>query len=179
MKLSNKHKTIFFWTIVFVVVTMTLYLFITTFFTNIHSATKGPVHWHADFEILICGEKQELPEAEFLENKIGTQALHHHNDYRIHVEGTVKELEDVSLDAFFHAIGGDIGETYISLLQEDGTVEHWQNGDYCPNGKKGIVNAFVQQGDSTEWKEIEDIPSYIISPEVDVPPGDRIKIVFE
>lgn len=177
-KLREQTKLFLFWSIVVLVSVGTLYLVVHTFYYNILSETNGPVHWHADFELWICGEKQTLPTSQFPSNKIGTPLLHHHNDYRMHIEGTVFSWEEVTLRAFFDAIGGTLGQTYIGIPQEDGSLKYLQNDDYCGK-KQGKLHLYVQKGDVENWMEIEEIPTYIISPYADVPPGDRLKLVFE
>ncbi len=177
-KLREQTKLFLFWSIVVLVSLSTLYLVAHTFYYNIFSETNGPVHWHADFEIWICGEQQTLPSSQFPSNKVGTPLLHHHNDYRMHIEGTVFSWGDVTVGSFFDAIDGTLGQTYIGIPQEDGSMKYWQNGDYCGK-KQGMLHLYVQKGDAETWEEIEEIPSYIISPYADVPPGDRLKLMFE
>jgi hypothetical protein len=177
-KQSKHEKHILFWSIVVILGSATLYLAAYTLTTTLLSVTNGPVHWHADFEIWICGEKQLLPESKGLSGKIGSSLLHHHNDYRIHIEGAVMDYEDIMLAQFFQDIGGSLAQNYIGIPQEDGSVAYWQNGDSCPSGEKGTLRLYVQRGFSEEWEEAGEIPSYIISPYADVPPGDRLKLVF-
>lgn len=177
-KASTATKKFLFWSIVAVVGSATLYLGTYTIIVNMTSETEGPVHWHADFEIWICGEKQILPESIGIENKIGTGSFHHHNDYRIHIEGVVMHLEDVTLGKFFEAVGGVLTENTLGIPQEDGTVVSWKNGDRCSDGSKGTVSVLVQKGDNDKWMPVEEFPDYVISPESDVPPGDRLKIIF-
>src|SRR3989338_7665363 len=79
------------------VVFVTFYAAGATVYQNHISETKGPVHWHADFEIWNCGEQVNLLDPTGLTNRIGTPLFHEHNDARIHVEGTLRAKEDVSL----------------------------------------------------------------------------------
>ncbi|MEK6867760.1 MAG: hypothetical protein AABX98_02965, partial [Nanoarchaeota archaeon] len=177
-KQSKQEKYILFWSMVLILSIATLYLAAYTLTVTLLSVTNGPVHWHADFEVWICGEKQFIPESTGLSGKIGSSLLHHHNDYRIHIEGAVMDYEDIMLAQFFQDIGGSLGQNYIGISQEDGSVAYWQNGDYCPDGKEGMLRLYVQRGFSEEWQEVAEIPSYIIGPYADVPPGDRLKLVF-
>lgn len=177
-KHSKHEKHILFWSMVVLLGCATLYLAAYTLTVTLLSVTNGPVHWHADFELLICGKEQLLPESEGLSGKIGSSVLHHHNDYRIHIEGAVMDYEDIMLAQFFQDIGGSLGQNHLGIPQEDGSVAYWQNGDYCPDGKKASLHLYVQRGFREEWEEVEEIPSYIISPYPDVPPGDRLKLVF-
>lgn len=83
-----------------------------TVYLNLKSATGGPVHWHADFEIWACGNEVELRDPTgFLSNKIGTATYHEHDDKRIHVEGVPTDLPyDFSLGKFFNVVGGGISK---------------------------------------------------------------------
>ncbi len=175
-RMNNTYKKIAFACFVVLVSMTTLYLLMHTLFTNIISETKGPVHWHADFEIIICGEKQLLLESTGISNKVGTATLHHHNDYRIHVEGTLLSLQDASLGRFFESIGGVLTDTYIGIPQKNETTLYWHNGDHCPDGSTGTLSMYVQKG--TSVTAVSDIDGYIISPEIYVPPGDKITIIF-
>ncbi|MBI2673109.1 hypothetical protein HYX19_02515 [Candidatus Woesearchaeota archaeon] len=167
------HKRILFYSIISVTILVTLYLLGITLYWNIASESNGPVHWHADFEIFVCGEKKMLPMSEGLLNRIGTSSFHHHNDYRIHIEGIVVELNEVDLGHFFKAIGGEFTKDTLSVPKKDGSVETWKNRDKCPNGEVGKVALYVN------GKYNDKLNEYVISPYQDVPPGDRLKIVFE
>lgn len=170
--MNELFKKASFSIIVASVVLSTLYLAGYTVYENITSATGGPVHWHADFEVWVCGEKLELQESSGLEGRVGTSLFHHHNDLRIHVEGTVRELEDVFLEKFFQSIGGDFHKDFISVILEDGTVLEKRNGDLC-NGLPGKMQLYVNGIPNNEFGE------YVISPFSNVPPGDFLHIVFD
>ena len=172
-RLTDPIKRIFFCIIAVSLGLATLYLVLFTIRSNIISETKGPVHWHADFEIWVCGQRMELPESEGFSNKVGTPLFHHHNDYRIHVEGVVKDLSDVRLGNFFRVIGGTFTEDTLGIPQEDGSVAYFRNGDLCPDGNAGTLKLFVND----ELNQALD--NYLIAPHSDVPPGDVLKIVFE
>ena len=189
-KLKEKHKKMIFSLIVIIVTIITLFLAIGTIYLNIISESGGPVHWHADFEISVCGEKQELPTSvrwcELTEkspfcgitNRVGTSVFHHHDDYRIHVEGVVVKYSDVNLGNFFRVIGGNLNEDSVSIPQNDGSVKTYVNGDVCPNGEKGKVRVFVDKGGNENYVENFEYGDYLMSPYSTVPPGDNIKIVF-
>src|SRR5689334_20592308 len=85
---KNKSKGLrlpLFLRIVFVILVATGTLFGSTIYLNTSSDSKGPVHWHADFEVWACGVQLELRNPSgFLSNKIGTPTLHEHDDQRIH-----------------------------------------------------------------------------------------------
>ncbi len=180
-KLNNRHKKTLFLAMVISIVFSTIYLAASTVYLNTISESKGPVHWHADFEVWICGQKVLLKEPEGLDNKVGSPVLHHHNEgkdldgrYRIHVEGVLVKLSEASLRHFFEETGNYLIQDSIGLFLQDGSQKRWFNGDVCPNtDKKGTLKVFVND------KQIENFTEYVISPYSNVPPGDFIKIVFE
>ncbi len=168
-------KRIMFFLISTVVVASTLYLIVTTLHLNIISDTKGPVHWHADFEIWVCGSKVNLAEPKGLLNKQGTNLVHSHNDNRIHIEGVLIDKKSASLGSFFNAVGGYLGGDALALRvpTEQGLISAYY-GDKC-NGQPASLYVFVN---GNLINNPSDYIDYIISPYEKVPPGDRIKIVF-
>lgn len=163
--LDENQKIIIFGIIAVVALSSTGYLIGNTVYLTLTSWSKGLIHWHADFEIWICDEKAVLPDPTGLANRVGTEEIHHHGDYRIHLEGVMKEREDATLGNFFDA---------IDVPFSNGRVMNMDNGDYCPDGKKGSVKMFINE------KLYEgNYRDYVISPYSQVPPGDVIKIVFE
>ena len=149
-----------------------LYLGGNTIYENIASETGGPVHWHADYQVIVCGEEKELIDPEGITNRIGTAEIHEHNDNRIHIEGTLKKIEEASLENYFASIGGELELNHLIYQAEDGTI-NVENGDACSNGKPGILKVFVN------GKRIDNSPEYIIYPNSRVPPGDCIIILFD
>lgn len=169
-KMSNNVKKIAYLAVVAVVVSVSLYLIIVTLHLNITSLSKGPVHWHADFEIWACDNKIELFEPKGLSNKQGVDLMHAHNDNRIHVEGVLLDSKQGSLGAFFHAIGGSISDDGINVPTDEGLASYHE-GDFC-NGQPARLHVFAN------GNKIENPANYVIAPYEKVPPGDRIKIVF-
>src|SRR3989344_3063577 len=146
------------------------YLATTTIYLNLVSATGGPVHWHADYEVWACGSSYELMDPEDFSNKVGSEAVHEHNDNRMHIEGILLNMDEASIGAFFETVGDDMIPESLSLPTTEGTKE-WTNGDLC-NDVPGKWHMFVNGIESGEWGE------HVIAPHSDVPPGDRIKLVF-
>lgn len=174
--LKVKHEKIIFILLSVVVLSVTMYLAGITIYWNVSSESNGPVHWHADLEIEICGEKIVLPHSAGLQGKVGTELLHHHNDMRIHIEGIIIKLTKVDVQHFFQAIGGDLTAVSISVpqaLPPDSNPRAYKNGDYCPDGKAGTLRVFVND------KKIENPHKYVIAPYGKIPPGDKIKIIFD
>lgn len=169
-KMGNMSKKFVYSSVVIVSVLVTLYLVITTLHLNIISVTKGPVHWHADFEIWVCGKEISLAEPKGLSNKQGVDLMHAHNDNRIHVEGVILDKRQASLGAFFHAVGGSISNDGLKVPTDEG-LEVVRNGYTC-NEKPAKLYVFVN------GNLIENPPLYEIAPYEKVPPGDRVKFIF-
>lgn len=149
---------------------LTIYLIVTTLHLNIISQTKGPVHWHADFEIWVCDNEIKLSEPKGLSNKQGVDLMHAHNDNRIHVEGVLLDKKQASLGAFFHAIGGSLSSDGLKVPTNEGLI-YVHEGDKC-NEQPAKLYVFVN------GNLIDNPRDYVIAPYEKVPPGDRIKLVF-
>ena len=169
-KMYDMTKKIVYSLVVITASLVTIYLVITTLHLNIVSETKGPVHWHADFEIWVCGKEVKLAEPKGLSNKQGVDLMHAHNDNRIHVEGVLLSMKAASLGAFFNAIGGSLSSDGIKIPTDEGLVS-FHEGDKC-NEQPAKLYVFVNRN------LINEPQNYVISPYEKVPPGDRIKFVF-
>ncbi len=186
-KLSRHAKKILFISVSIVVMLVTFYFIGTTLYVNTVSETRGPIHWHADFEIWDCGTKIDLINPKGISNKVGTPLLHEHNDDRIHVEGKVISKSDLSLSNFFTAFDGVLLPQYLAIPTGQGTVER-RDGELC-NGRPGKVQIFVysvEGGYATQHdnfavsqRKITEPDKYILSPFSNVPPGDCIIIEFD
>jgi hypothetical protein len=166
---TNEHKKIFFWILTLPVVLSSLYLAGHTIYGNLTSVTKGPVHWHAHYQVWTCGERLDLQKAEGLSNRMGSSVLHSHEDDSIHVEGVVYDFMDITLGKYFQVIGGELEHDRISYPTVNGIV-NYKNGDLCDN-LPGKLKVYVN------GEKIENPELYVIAPEENVPPGDCI--IFE
>jgi len=171
-KMSENQKKISFALIAGTTILATMFIVFVTIQTNLDSETGGPVHWHADFEVWVCGEELNLKEPTGLDNKIGINLLHHHNDNRIHVEGIPNEIKDIKLWNFFKIIEGEFTNETISILTEDKGLVTKTNGDLC-NGQPGKLQFYVNGESNSEFGE------YIVAPFSTIPPGDFFHIVFD
>ena len=169
-KMNEIEKKIVYYLVAAVAVLVTAYLVITTLHLNSISLTKGPVHWHADFEIWACDKEILIKEPEGLSNKQGVDLMHAHNDQRIHAEGVILDKKQASLGAFFYAIGGSLSNDGF-VVPTDTELVSYHDGDHC-NEKAGKLYVFVN------GNIISDPSRYAIAPYEKVPPGDRIKFVF-
>ena len=195
---SQGLRLFLFWGMTLPIIAATLYLAGATVAKNLASQSSGPVHWHADFEIYNCGrttadrdrvkgrtilahaeeEEIDLKNPEGVSNRIGSSNFHEHGDNRIHVEGVVEKLTDVSLGKFFEVIGGQLTNTFLRLPTDQGETI-LQNGRLCPEGKPGVLQVFLYQthGSLVIQKKLENFVDYVISPHSQVPPGDCL--IFE
>jgi len=170
-KQMKKSKKVVFIAIALPLLLASLFLVGTTIYTNIVSMTGGPVHWHADYEVWACDKKLDLIDPKGLSNRIGTATLHEHNDDRIHVEGVVQDLQDVSLGGYFETIGGELSPNHLTYPTNEGELTY-RTGDLCPDNKPGILKVFVN------GKKKEDYSHYVLTHVAYVPPGDCIIIDF-
>ena len=175
---SEGLKTFLFWMMVFPIVFATIFLASETIIENQQSVTKGPVHWHADFLIYRCGQQVSLKDPRGLSNKIGTPVLHEHGDERVHVEGTVRALEDVSLGEFFEVVGGHFETGHLAIPANEGPIE-MEDGQLCPDGRPATLQVFLYETENgvVTQRKLDDPAAYILSPESLVPPGDCV--IFE
>jgi hypothetical protein len=168
----EKHKKMLFFLFAIPTMLATLYLAGNTIHHNIQSETGGPIHWHADYDIYVCGEKLNLVDPTGFLNKIGTPLFHEHDDHRIHVEGTVSDIRDVDVGSYFETVGGKITATSLQYPNNDGRMISVKNGDLC-NGQPAELAVYVN------GQRIEDPENYMYYPHPGVPPGDCIIVLFE
>lgn len=169
-KLSPREKLFCFWLVALPIMLASLYLIVHTLYDTTASATKGPVHWHADYQVWVCGEKLDLINPRFPKNKIGSPLLHEHNDDRIHVEGTVKNLDTITLGRYFAVVGGALTTDILSYPTAKG-ITTIANGDTCPNSPNPVAIKVLVNG-----KHVADPASHLLYPAALVPPGDCIII---
>jgi hypothetical protein len=161
------------------VLAATLYSAGSTIYVNRLSETKGPVHWHTDFEIWNCGTLVDLKDPVGFLNRIGTPTLHEHNENRIHIEGVLVHTSDASLAEFFRVIGGSLTLRSLAVPTNEGILT-LAAGGRCPDGSEGVLQAFrhhVVEGRVVQEK-LPFFLDYIPAPHSGVPPGDCLIIEF-
>lgn len=179
----DRAKPVLFLLIVIPVVLATAVLVGSTIYLNQVSATGGPVHWHADFEIWSCGQKIDLVDPTGLENRVGTAVVHEHGDDRIHVEGVLVDLEEASLHEFFEVVGGGLSAGELAVPLNAGSLAV-RNGDLCPDGQAGELQLWAYRVANPRerggWQYVQERadPDYVLSPHSAVPPGDCIILEF-
>ncbi len=169
-----------FWPVIGIIVVVTSYVAGSTIYLNVVSETKGPVHWHADFEVWRCGEEHQLIDPEGFSNRVGGTVLHEHGDNRMHIEGVVVDYRDVSIGSFFRSVGGELRNGWLALPTSHG-LSTMKDGDSCGDGA-GTLQVFV-------WKTVDDravqekltgyYEGYVPSPFGNVPPGDCVIFEFD
>lgn len=177
---SEKIKYLLFGLITAAVLANTLYLVGSTIYLNQVSATKGPVHWHADYEVWQCGHELELKDPQGLSNKVGSETVHEHNDKRMHFEGVMEDLRHASLGHFFKEVGGSLDSEHMTIPTEEGLMT-LEDGQACPDGSKAKMQVFVYQteGKTFSQQKLTDPKNYIISTHSQVPPGDCVIIELD
>lgn len=177
--LGESVKKLLFAGIVIPTLLASLYMVGATLYLNFTSESGGPVHWHADLEIWDCGQKLDIQDPQGVSNRVGTATFHEHNDDRIHVEGVVTRRQEAALGRFFGFIGGSLTDDSYQIPTNEGLIVR-HNGDRCPDGNPGTLQVFVYKtSDDTFFQEkLADFPSYVLSPQGNVPPGDCIIIEF-
>lgn len=134
---SKRMKQAFWYGLVIIAVVLAVYG-ITSTVQSGGTYSRGQVHWHADLKLMVCGEDIPLPKptggSVHGQPFIGSILMHLHNEPQIHVEGTIKKAEDITLGKFMEGIGLNFKET--ELLEK-------KNGDVCPDGNSGMVQLLV------------------------------------
>lgn len=169
--LGRKEKKILFIILTISVLLSTFYLAGYTIYENIMSETNGPIHWHADYKVIDCRDRLDLINPKFPRNKIGTPLFHEHNDDRIHIEGNVRRLKEVTLSSYFEVIGGKLETGHLIYPTANKLIER-RDGDLC-NGKSSYLKVYVN------GKKIDNYMDYLIYPDSIVPPGDCIVVLFD
>ncbi|MBI4214610.1 hypothetical protein HY546_01315 [archaeon] len=172
MQKNERAKRALFFTMIMPTLAVTGFLVASTIYLNLTSWSGGPVHWHADFEVMVCGEPVDIVDPSGLSNLVGSATVHEHGDNRIHIEGVLERREQASVGWFFEKIGGHFEEGHLIVPTMHGVVEK-RDGNLCPNGRAGKLKLFVN-GEANGQ-----LGDYVIAPFSNVPPGDLLKIVFD
>ena len=195
-KKTRRLKVLFFWLIAASVLFTSFFVAASTIYLNVVSETKGPVHWHADYEVWNCGKKLDLVDPSGglfgvpLSNRVGTSTFHEHNDDRIHVEGVVVKKNEINLKSYISTVGGTLEKGKLLYPTQEkkesgGLFEVMEDGGLC-EGRPGKLQMWLYRvenpDDINEWRysvsKVEDYESYVMSPETIVPAGDCFILEF-
>lgn len=174
-KSSEKTKKILFTTIAIATILTTLYLLGGTTYINSKSFTKGPVHWHADFEVWQCGRQLDVIDPQGISNKVGSTVVHEHGDSRIHIEGVLLTKEEGELQEFIESIGGEWTTETVKIPTDEGMQELKR----CTKDAELQVFAYQTRKGQVSQRKLDDPKEYLISPYSKVPPGDCIIIEMD
>ncbi len=181
---KEKVKRLLFGSMIGIGIISTVFLAGGTIYLNIVSATSGPVHWHADYEVWNCNERLDLIDPEGFSNKQGEETIHEHNDDRAHVEGVLIDLHDASYHRYFEIIGAKMDARGMTYPANTGDVFMPRKGT-C-NGEPAEIQGFLfrvkNPEEAQKWEyEQTKIPypyKEIVSPYGNVPPGDCLIIEY-
>ena len=141
---SKKIKNYIITTVVLVILIALIYIYIIKPINDFKPYTSGSIHWHANFEVDLCGVKQDFTKGYDLEHDgIGSLILHTHDDGIIHIEAQVPKKEDLELGNFFDNIKIPFSSTQIMDKK---------NGDLCSSSKAGRVSMYVNGEKNTEFR---------------------------
>lgn len=79
-------------------------------FTNETLGIGTPVHWHADYQLEVCGQDEIL--------RGGPLTAHTHGEKTFHMEGVRQDGEEATLDGIVDSLGGQLEED--SIMGKDG-----------------------------------------------------------
>ncbi len=131
------------------------------FSRSVSGAPRIGDHWHAPYQIVICGEKQ--PPIGTFEDGSGSPGTHgdgimHQHPFTPAGEGAASNLKN------FFRVGG--GKLSSSEIQIPGHRDTFKNGDQCPDGAEGVVQAFLN------GQKLDNFTRYIAKD------GDQLRIIF-
>lgn len=114
------------------------------------------VHWHADIDIILCGQEQRLPEA-LPGSLIGPPSLHTHDR-----QENLRSMPRSDGNGVIHneaVIPSQPGEQTLGRfldhmnIQFSGTqIMNRKNGDLCPNGNPGTVTLLINGQPNSQWR---------------------------
>lgn len=110
-----------------------------------------PVHWHADYQITVCGERQVL--------QGGPKLAHTHGEQTFHLEGTRTSHEQTTLKWVVNQLGAD--------FSNNGILGHTEP-ESCPGSDEPGNLSVTANGD-----ELDNPANYTIQD------GDKIRITYE
>ena len=115
------------------------------------------VHWHADVDIVVCGEERTLPEAT-PGNDIGSPEMHTHDK-----QENLRSLPGTDGNGLIHSEGNfntnPIEHTmgrfmdYMNIPFTNTSVYEFSNGDACPDGKQGMLRMLLNGQNSTLFRD--------------------------
>ncbi|MBI4021366.1 MAG: hypothetical protein HY369_03920 [Candidatus Aenigmarchaeota archaeon] len=114
------------------------------------------VHWHADVDVVVCGEEHEFPEA-LPGGSIGVPSMHTH-DQTVNIQslpgsdgnGVIHNEAVIPQQPAEQTLGKFLDLMGVPFSQ--GTVLDKQDGDTCPDGTAGTVTFRVNGQPNDQWR---------------------------
>jgi len=131
------------------------------FVRSASGAPRSGDHWHAPYQIWICGDK--LPPIGTFSAAAGSPGTHADGIMHQHPFATAGEGSGSNLKNFFKEGGGKLSS---DEMQVPGYRETNKNGDTCPDGTEGVVQVFLNS------QKLDNFTRYIAKD------GDQLRIVF-
>jgi plastocyanin len=125
-------------------------------------------HWHATYEIIVCGQRQ--PNFPTWPSGVG---VHTHGDGVIHIHPSTTQGEGAGarLVKWFEYGGGKLTQSEMHM---PGTPkdEVYKNGDTCEDGSEAVLQVFVDEDDGAGFQKRDNWNRYIPQD------GHQVRIVF-
>jgi len=160
IKSKKTKKNVIKYSIIGLVVLLVFYFLFNLFSgPKVEFYTKEAIHWHASYDVYICGKKVQVPEnLPSGEHHLGLPLLHTHADGLIHIEGKIYKKEDITFGAYMDAIGVPFNTDMIMEYKNDGM---------CNDGKNNKVRVLIN------GEENVDPRNYVVRDK------DRIEVRYE
>jgi hypothetical protein len=131
-----------------------------------------------------CGEQLDMIDPTGIDNRVGTWEVHEHNDQRMHIEGTILDMEQASFHHFFEIVGGKVEDDGMVFPSTKGEVaiplEGTCNGAHAE--LQGFLYRVTNPQDAKQWKYEQTKIAYPfdekMAPYSNVPPGDCLIIEY-
>ncbi len=146
--LSDRGKTILMVGFLFAVLVPSVYVTGAYIHQVATSWSDGEIHWHADYEVVVQNETDGYEQLDLIDpsrfceetthessymcrlsDRTGAVEFHEHDDRRIHLEGTFRDREEATLQAFFRTFGGSLANNYLKYPTNERMYELRETGD--------------------------------------------------
>ncbi len=152
-------KKVIGWAIFAIIILGILFLFYRAIniSKNFQPYTSGTVHWHADFNVKLCGQELDFSNLGGEAHHVGLPLLHTHGDNKVHIEGAISRPEEITIGRFFDAIGNKFTSTNFD--------DYTNDNDKCGGDNK--IKFFVNSQENLQFE------NYVLKD------GDIVGIIYE
>ena len=185
------HKNIYFRLALVVVIAAILMLAFTFLMISVRRYRNGQVLSRVDYRIFACGEEIFLKPESGSPVEKGEGLFARSEQGGIVAKGKPHSTQDISLPAYFSAVGGKLEfpteseSTEIFKVPTDAGMREFRSGDQC-NGKKANLHVLYYRVDALTkpWSVFKRIlwkyPDYVLQNNYGkVPPGDCLIFLFD